>query len=77
VNERNGEVIGASLVKDDDEIMLITTGGTLVRTRVAEISTQGRNTQGVRLIGLGGGEKLAGIERIAEQESEEEEHSED
>jgi len=71
VNERNGEVIGAALVKDDDEIMLITDGGTLVRTRVAEISVQGRNTQGVKLIGLSSGEKLVGVERIEERESEE------
>jgi len=71
VNDRNGNVVGAALVKDDDEIMLITDGGTLVRTRVAEISVQGRNTQGVRLIGLSGGEKLVGVERIEEQESEE------
>ncbi|WP_455209780.1 DNA gyrase subunit A [Kaarinaea lacus] len=73
VNERNGDVVGAALVKDDDEIMLISDGGTLVRTRVAEISVQGRNTQGVRLIGLSGGEKLVGVERIEEQESEESE----
>jgi DNA gyrase subunit A len=76
VNERNGDVVGATLVKDDDEIMLITDGGTLVRTRVAEISVQGRNTQGVRLIGLSGGEKLVGVERIEEQESEESEEQE-
>ncbi|WP_455205139.1 DNA gyrase subunit A [Kaarinaea lacus] len=68
VNERNGDVIGATLVKEEEEIMLISDAGTLVRTRVAEISTQGRNTQGVRLIGLSGDEKLVGIERIAEQE---------
>ena len=66
VNERNGDVVGAAAVADDNEVMLITTGGTLVRTRVAEISTQGRNTQGVRLIGLSGEEKLAGIEPIEE-----------
>ncbi|MGD8594450.1 MAG: DNA gyrase subunit A [Gammaproteobacteria bacterium] len=76
VSERNGDVIGATLVKDDNEIMLITDGGTLVRTRVAEISVQGRNTQGVRLIGLSGGEKLVGVERIEEQESEESEEQE-
>ncbi|MGD8566854.1 MAG: DNA gyrase subunit A [Gammaproteobacteria bacterium] len=64
VNERNGDVVGASLVNDDDEIMLITNGGTLVRTRVDEISVLGRNTQGVRLIGLSKGEKLVGVERI-------------
>jgi DNA gyrase subunit A len=71
VNERNGQVVGATLVNDEHEIMLITNGGTLVRTRVAEISVQGRNTQGVRLIGLSGGEKLVGVERIEEQASEE------
>jgi DNA gyrase subunit A len=71
VNERNGAVVGAALVAEDDEIMLITNAGTLVRTRVAEISTQGRNTQGVRLIGLGTGEKLVGVERIEEKEEDE------
>ena len=70
VNERNGDVVGAALVKDDDEIMLITDGGTLVRTRVSEISILGRNTQGVRLIGLSNGEKLAGIEPIEEEQEE-------
>ncbi len=66
VNERNGMVVGAALVTDEDELMLITNGGTLVRTRVAEVSTMGRNTQGVRLINLTGGEKLSGLERIDE-----------
>ena len=61
---RNGDVIGAVLVNDNDEIMLITTNGTLVRTRTDEISVMGRNTQGVRLISLSEGEKLSGIERI-------------
>ena len=73
VNERNGDVVGAALVGDDDEIMLISDGGTLVRTRVAEISTLGRNTQGVRLIGLSKGEKLVGIESIVEEQEDEEE----
>ena len=63
--ERNGEVIGAELVGEEDEIMLITSRGTLVRTRVDEVSIMGRNTQGVKLITLGEGEKLSGIERIA------------
>jgi DNA gyrase subunit A len=76
-NERNGEVIGAELVTDDDQIMLITDGGTLVRTRVEEISTQGRNTQGVRLIGLTNGEKLVGVERIVEEQGEEGDDEED
>ncbi|MGD8558895.1 MAG: DNA gyrase subunit A [Gammaproteobacteria bacterium] len=76
VNERNGDVVGASWVSDDDEIMLITNGGTLVRTRVDEISILGRNTQGVRLIGLSKGEKLAGIERIVEEQPDEVEGAE-
>ncbi|MBI1423162.1 MAG: DNA gyrase subunit A [Gammaproteobacteria bacterium] len=62
---RNGAVTGAKLVDESDEIMLITSGGTLVRTRVDEISTMGRNTQGVRLITLASEEKLTGVERIA------------
>ncbi|MFO7604577.1 MAG: DNA gyrase C-terminal beta-propeller domain-containing protein, partial [Gammaproteobacteria bacterium] len=61
---RNGDVTGAERVAEDDEIMLITTSGTLVRTHVNEISVMGRNTQGVRLISLGADEKLSGIERI-------------
>ncbi len=65
-SERNGEVVGAVLVQDEDEIMLISNGGTLVRTRVQEISVLGRNTQGVRLISLHNGEKLVGVERIVD-----------
>ncbi len=61
---RNGAVVGAELVQPGDEVMLITTSGTLVRTAVDDISIMGRNTQGVRLIRLGEGEKLSGIERI-------------
>ncbi len=70
--ERNGDVVGAVLVQEEDEIMLITDGGTLVRTRVAEVSTMGRNTQGVRLIKLDKGERLAGLERIVDLDSGEE-----
>ncbi len=66
VNERNGKVVGTELVDNDNEIMLITTGGTLIRTRVEEISTQGRNTQGVKLIDLGAAETLVGMEKIQE-----------
>jgi DNA gyrase subunit A len=73
VTERNGEVVSAALVGDDDEVMLISDGGILVRTRVAEISVLGRNTQGVRLIGLSNGEKLVGIASIAEEQDDEEE----
>ena len=72
--DRNGMVTGAELVNQEDEIMLITTSGTLVRTRVDEISVMGRNTQGVKLISLGEDEKLSGVERIANiQEDEAEE----
>jgi DNA gyrase subunit A len=76
-SERNGDVVGAVLVADEDEIMLISNGGTLVRTRINEISTMGRNTQGVRLINLGGEEKLVGVERIVEVQDDESESSED
>jgi len=72
-NDRNGKVVGAVQVADDDQIMLISDGGTLVRTRVSEVSVLGRNTQGVKLIGLSKGEKLVGVERVEEQEEEQEE----
>ncbi|PKO87070.1 MAG: DNA gyrase subunit A [Betaproteobacteria bacterium HGW-Betaproteobacteria-12] len=65
-SERNGVVIGAKLGDDNDEVMLITTGGVLIRTRVAEIRGMGRATQGVTLIALDDGEKLAGLEKVAE-----------
>ena len=68
-NARNGTVVGAVSVSDDDEIMLISDGGTLVRTPVEGISVLGRNTQGVRLISLGDGEKLVGVEPIADLNS--------
>jgi len=63
---RNGAVVAAALVKDDEEIMLISDGGTLVRTRVAEVSVVSRNTQGVRLINLSDGEKLVSVESICD-----------
>jgi DNA gyrase subunit A len=62
--DRNGEMVAALQVNSDHELMLISSTGTLVRTPVAEISVVGRNTQGVRLIRLGDGERLTGIERI-------------
>jgi DNA gyrase subunit A len=62
--ERNGEMVAALQVNSDHELMLISSTGTLVRTPVSEISIVGRNTQGVRLIRLGEGERLTGIERI-------------
>jgi DNA gyrase subunit A len=70
-NERNGEVIGAVQVGDDDEMMLITNHGTLVRIAVSDISEMGRNTQGVRLIRLTNEEKLAEVEKIESIEKEE------
>ena len=69
---RNGKVVAARLVNDDDEIMLITTGGVLIRTRVKEIRELGRATQGVTLINLGEGEKLSGLEKVVETDEEEE-----
>ncbi len=65
-SERNGELVGAVQVFDGDEIMLISDQGTLVRTRVDEVSVLGRNTQGVRMIKLRTGEHLVGVERIEE-----------
>ena len=66
VSDRNGIVVAAKLVGDQDEIMLITTGGVLIRTRVSEIRELGRATQGVTLINLGKDEKLSGLEKIIE-----------
>ena len=63
-SERNGAVVGATLVTETDEIMLITSGGILVRTRVNEISIVGRNTQGVRVIRLDKKEKVVGVDRV-------------
>jgi DNA gyrase subunit A len=67
-SERNGELVGAVLVDGHEEVMLISTGGVLIRTAVAQIREQGRSTQGVTLIALGEGEKLAGLERIEERD---------
>ena len=66
VSDRNGILVAARLVGDHDEIMLITTGGVLIRTRVSEIRELGRATQGVTLINLGEDEKLSGLEKIVE-----------
>ncbi|MCG8015670.1 MAG: DNA gyrase subunit A [Candidatus Thiodiazotropha sp. 'RUGA'] len=63
-SDRNGNVVGAVQVTDEDEVMMITDGGTLVRNRVAEVSQMGRNTQGVIMIRLSNEEKLIGIERV-------------
>ena len=71
-SDRNGPVVGAAQVSESDEIMLISDKGTLVRTRVTEVSVQGRNTQGVRLIRLKDGENLVGLEQVDEPEEVEE-----
>jgi DNA gyrase subunit A len=68
-SERNGKVVAATLVHADDEIMLITDRGVLVRTRVAEIRELGRATQGVTLISLDDGTKLSGLQRIVENDA--------
>lgn len=68
-SDRNGTVVAATLVRPDDEIMLITDTGVLVRTRVAEIRELGRATQGVTLIGLDDGAKLSGLQRIVENDA--------
>ncbi|HSM32119.1 MAG TPA: DNA gyrase subunit A [Woeseiaceae bacterium] len=71
--ERNGRTVGAVLVGDEDEIMLISSNGTLVRTPVDDISIQGRNTQGVRLIRVEEGQRLVGVARIEPIDEEAEE----
>ena len=68
MSERNGKVVGAVQVSEEDEIMLISDAGTLVRTRAAEVSTVGRNTQGVTLIRTAENEHVVGLQRIDEIE---------
>jgi DNA gyrase subunit A len=68
-SERNGKVVAATLVHADDEIMLITDKGVLVRTRISEVRELGRATQGVTLIGLDEGSKLSGLQRIVENDA--------
>ncbi len=68
-SERNGKVVAATLVEPTDEIMLITTGGVLIRTRVSEIREMGRATQGVTLIAVEDGTKLSGLQRIVETDA--------
>jgi len=69
-SKRNGKVVTAKLVRPDDEIMMITSGGILIRTRVNEVREMSRATQGVTLINLGEGEKLTGLERVIESDEE-------
>ena len=68
---RNGKVVAATLVSADDEIMLITSGGVLIRTRVREVREMGRSTQGVTLINLGEGEKLSGLQTVMDRDDDE------
>ena len=70
VSERNGKVVAATQVEDNDQIMLITNAGTLVRTRVSEVSIVGRNTQGVRLIRTTEDEQVVSLERVCDADEE-------
>jgi len=76
-SDRNGKLVAASLVSTEDQIMLITTGGILVRTRVSEIREMGRSTQGVKLINVDEGTVLSGLQRISESMDEDDLNSED
>jgi DNA gyrase subunit A len=69
-SERNGRVVSAIQVSEDDNIMLVTDSGKVIRTRVKEIPVLGRNTQGVKLINLEAGERVTGVERLAEDDEE-------
>ncbi len=69
-SERNGKVVGAVLVKPEDEVMLISTGGVMIRTRVEQVRETSRSAQGVTLINLDDGTKLAGIDKVIETEEE-------
>ena len=68
-SERNGQIIGATIVEEDDEVMLISCNGVLVRTAIKEVSILGRNTQGVRLIRLDEGDTVVGMSRIEENDA--------
>ena len=70
VTDKTGGVVGALTVRDSDEIMLITTGGQMVRTFVKDIREAGRNTQGVKLINLGEGDKLQAIAPVISEQQE-------
>jgi len=74
--DKTGEVVSIKLVDDTCELMIITTKGTLIRTKVKDIKTIGRNTQGVRLIKLKEAEKVSAVARIVEDEEEKEEKEE-
>src|SRR5262249_22195497 len=70
ITEKTGRVIGVRMVTDEDQLMLVTSGGKVVRLRANEIRVIGRNPQGVRLIDLEEGERLASVARLAEREEE-------
>ena len=72
---RNGKAIGALQVVDDDEIMMITNGGKIIRTNMQNVRVIGRNTQGVNLFRLAKGEKVVGMDRMAEPSEDEDEES--
>ena len=71
-SSRNGKVVAATLVRTEDEIMMITTGGVLIRTKVRQIREMGRSTQGVTLINLDAGQKLSGLQKVVESDEEDE-----
>ena len=71
-SSRNGKVVAATLVRTEDEIMMITTGGVLIRTKVKQIREMGRSTQGVTLINLDAGQKLSGLQQVVESDEEDE-----
>ncbi len=76
-SDRNGRMVSACQVNNEDEVMLISSAGTLVRTPVDDISTQGRNTQGVRLIRMSGDERLVGLDRIVTLQGDDESEGDD
>ena len=75
-NERNGQVVGALVVEDEDEVMLVSETGNIIRIKVGNINVIGRNTQGVKLINLAEGERLVAVARLAEKENGDEEGGE-
>src|SRR5581483_3887761 len=70
-SERNGPVVGVASVRDSDDIMLITTGGMVNRTHIREIRVVGRNTQGVRVMNLNEGDRIASLAKVASEAGEE------
>ena len=73
VTEKTGKVVGVKPVTNEDELMLITSNGTMLRMKVSDINTTGRNTQGVRVIKVSGGDRVVAVAKLASAEAEEEE----